>query len=353
MPVKLTQKQAEEKVKKYNKEYELISNYVNQKEKVTLRHSCGTEYQCTFKTFFEGKNQCPKCKTKKESKSTKKITEEVLVERLKKQVGEEYTYISGFTNMANKTSVFRHNTCGKEFLVAPKMFLGVKQTRCPYCSNKNRGAYLRDENYLQNILKKVSDGKDYKWLEKYNYDNKEKLEILHLTCNRSYKVRPNDFQQGYRCPYCAEEAKESKGVSKIKEILQENNVKYEIEKTYNNLKYKDNLKIDFTIGNILIEYDGSQHFSEKLSFSKESYEKTKIRDSYKNEWIKNNEYIFIRIPYDIKLDDLNFIIRSIIFNSLNEEIINKYNLYYYNPNKQIVLNEESYYTRINNNYFNE
>lgn len=354
MPPKLNQQQAEERIKNYNSEYELISKYENQNTIVTLRHSCGHEYSTKFKLFLEGSNQCPKCKTVIKGKSTKKITEQTLIDRVKEQLGSEYSYISGFTTM-DKKCTFHHNDkdCDKDFEASPKMILGVKQRRCPYCANKNRGSYLRSTKYLDNLLKKATDGKEYKWLGEYNYNNKEKIKIKHLSCNREYFVRPNDFQQGYRCPYCAEEAKESKGVSRIKEILNENNIEFKTEVTFDDLINIDNLRIDFSISNTLIEYDGSQHFSEKLAFSEESYKYTKIRDLKKNNWVKENNYKFIRIPFTVKLDDLNFIILSIVFNTLNEEIINKYNLYVYEPNNKVIYNEMSYYTDINVDYFNE
>lgn len=197
MPVKLTQQQAEQKILEFNKEYQLISKYISGIKPVMLKHSCGYEYKIgRYKSFFEGKNKCPICYPSQSNSghSTKKVTEEDLINRLKEQVNEEYSYISGFTKMDAKTSIFKHNKCGYEFLVAPKMFLGVKQTRCPICSNRNRGNYLRDENFLQKILNDCEDGNEYQWLDNYNFDNKEKLKILHKKCNRTYHVRPNDFQ---------------------------------------------------------------------------------------------------------------------------------------------------------------
>lgn len=357
MPKKLTQKQAEDNIKSlYNGEYTLISKYTKSDEKITVRHSCGKEYEINrYKDLFEGKNKCPVCypniSTKGKTRIAK-VTETELKQRILNQVGTEYSYISGFTTM-DKQCIFRHNTCGKNFSVAPKMFLGVKQTRCPDCANNNRGSYLRDDNYLQKLLDKAKDGKDYKWLGTYNYDNKEKIKIKHLICGEDYLVRPNDFQQGYRCPHCAEKELESKAVKEIKEILENNNIEYEIEIIFEDLIYKSNLKFDFKFNNIIIEYDGQQHFSEKLAWSETSYKRQKIRDKIKNEWIKNNNYLFIRIPYTINLNNLNFIILSIYYNTLNEKIISDFNLYVYDPNTKVIYNEITYYTNINTQYFNE
>ena len=348
MPKKLTQKQAEDNIKSlYNGEYTLISKYTKSDEKITVRHSCGKEYEIKrYKDLFEGSNKCPVCYPNisiKGKTRIAKVTETELKQRILNQVGTEYSYISGFTTM-DKKCIFRHNTCGKNFSVAPKMFLGVKQTRCPDCANNNRGSYLRDDNYLQKLLDKAKDGKDYKWLGTYNYDNKEKIKIKHLICGEDYLVRPNDFQQGYRCPHCAEKELESKGISKIKEILDKNNVDYKTEVTFESLKYKNSLYLDIVFNNIIIEYDGAQHF--KNNFGR-SFLEQKPRDEAKNNWAKNNNYVFIRIPYTVDIDNLNFIILSIYYNTLNEKIISDFNLYVYDPNTKVIYNEKTYYTNLN------
>ena len=58
-----------------------------------------------------------------------------------------------------------------------------------------------------------------------------------------------------------------------------------------------------------------------------------------------------RKPFNISLKDLDFIIESIINRNINEDIINNYKLYYFNPETKIVLNEKAYYNNINENYF--
>ena len=80
------------------------------------------------------------------------------------------------------------------------------------------------------------------------------------------------------------------GVQKIIEILNKNNIKYEMEKTFDTcispLGYK--LPFDFFLPkyNIIIEYDGEQHF--KLAFGENENKliKQKQYDNIKNEWCK-------------------------------------------------------------------
>lgn len=105
---------------------------------------------------------------------------------------------------------------------------------------------------------------------------------------------------------------DSKGVEKIKKILQEHNVPYENEKTFStcyprNSKYK--CRFDFFINNsYLLEYDGEQHFltgKESGFYTEEAIQKMKENDSYKNNWCKENNIPLIRIPYT-KLSSLAY-----------------------------------------------
>jgi very-short-patch-repair endonuclease len=48
--------------------------------------------------------------------------------------------------------------------------------------------------------------------------------------------------------------------------------------------------------NLLIEYDGQQHF-QKIKNDRYDYENLKKRDNFKDSWCLENNYTLIRIPY--------------------------------------------------------
>lgn len=96
--------------------------------------------------------------------------------------------------------------------------------------------------------------------------------------------------------------KESKGIRKIKELLEKNNINYTTEKTFNTCKFQDSnqpARFDFYINNeFLLEFDGIQHFKESdLNYFKDSLEKRQAHDEFKNQWCKNNNIPLKRIPY--------------------------------------------------------
>lgn len=117
---------------------------------------------------------------------------------------------------------------------------------------------------------------------------------------------------------------QSKGVVKIKQILIENNISFELEKSFDTcVSPKGNLlRFDFWVNNsYLIEYDGEQHFQpQSFGGNRSGEERLKEYQEYdkiKNQWCKENNIPLIRIPYtyleditlsDLKLDTTNFII---------------------------------------------
>ena len=93
--------------------------------------------------------------------------------------------------------------------------------------------------------------------------------------------------------------KESLGVKKIKEILENNKINFDTEYTYSDCKNINLLPFDFHFyfnnEEILIEFDGIQHFLPK--WGQEELIQTRIRDNIKNNYCKQKGIKLYRIPY--------------------------------------------------------
>lgn len=121
------------------------------------------------------------------------------------------------------------------------------------------------------------------------------------SCGKIHYATTHDLRNHYveSCGHL----QESKGVRYIKKTLDENNIRYETEKTFSDCKSpktNKSLRFDFYIPdkNLLIEYDGEQHFKERpKGFFKDSLEERQFRDRYKNEYCKQHNIPLIRIPY--------------------------------------------------------
>ena len=105
----------------------------------------------------------------------------------------------------------------------------------------------------------------------------------------------------------------SKGEALIQKILEENNIKYTKEKAFPNCRFKDTnglARFDFYLldYNIIIEYDGEQHFHKTSFYTQEQFENIQQRDKEKTQYCKENNIPLIRIPYtDYNKIDINYL----------------------------------------------
>ena len=90
----------------------------------------------------------------------------------------------------------------------------------------------------------------------------------------------------------------------INKLLEENNIKFETQKKFNNCKFKYKLAFDFYLidFNILIEYDGIQHYKPVEQFGGEkSLKYLQNNDNIKTKYCIDNNIELIRIKYNDKL----------------------------------------------------
>ena len=119
------------------------------------------------------------------------------------------------------------------------------------------------------------------------------------------------------CEWCSTD--KSIGERKIKQLLIDNGINFEVEKTFNTCRFKNSnylARFDFYVDNkYLIEFDGIQHykperFSEQITQEKalENLLINKQHDSFKDEWCLSHKIPLIRIPYtyiqDLTIEDL-------------------------------------------------
>jgi hypothetical protein len=109
----------------------------------------------------------------------------------------------------------------------------------------------------------------------------------------------------HRCPYCNKGSKgliKSAGIIKIEEYLNKENIAFQNEYTFKDCISNNNKNLFYDIFipeyNILIEYDGIQHFKPVKYFGgEEVFKKTVENDNIKDEFAKKKGIKLIRIPY--------------------------------------------------------
>lgn len=97
------------------------------------------------------------------------------------------------------------------------------------------------------------------------------------------------------------------GEKNIEQVLKENNINFQKEFSFEDLKNNKKLRFDFAIfdkqGNLyeLIEFDGRQHNNIYTPWdSNETMQDRQFRDNLKNEYCLKNNIKLIRIPYNYR-----------------------------------------------------
>jgi len=114
------------------------------------------------------------------------------------------------------------------------------------------------------------------------------------------------------CPVC----RQSKGEELISHYLDELGILYQRQKSWDECRYKKPLKFDFYIPeyNVLIEFDGEQHFRPVDHFGgQHKFIETIDRDTIKLHWTYYNGKSLIRIAY-VEVGDIEDIIDEMFDN---------------------------------------
>jgi len=297
----------QDKYPEFWEEYTLITPYINKRSKIKVKHMCGHIYEAFPRNFTDG-YRCGKC-----ANNIKIDTDEFKNRMLSidSRIWEEYKLISRYKTSDSKVE-FKHMECNHTFNMSPSSFKAGR--RCPSCYGNKRYATKEWVNIIDTQYPNIWD--KYTLLSSYR-NAKIKVYIKHNMCNKMFSIRPNDFQQGERCPYCSS----PKGERLIMLVLDNNNISYDIQKRFNNLRDASMLSYDFYIPKykMLIEYQGIQHFKPVAHFNEDYFATQNLHDDIKREYAKNNSLELLEIPYTINsymgiedniLDKISLIQRS-------------------------------------------
>ena len=260
---------------------EVLGNYVNSQTKILVRFTeCGHEEMKTPTKLLTGQ-ECGKCKGKRISRIKTK-TQDVVKQQL---LDRNLELLSEYIGSHEKILV-RNLKCGHTYMAQPNNIIN-RNSGCPVCYGHKD---------LEGFKKKIQElyPNEYSVLGNYK-NNRTKILVRHNKCGCKWEVTPKDLLRDRRCPQCIR----SKGEDYIAKFLEENKFNYKTEYRIKECKNKQALPFDFMVEingeKRLIEFDGSQHFSE--SSWKRQNSQVKINDEIKNNYCKQNNIKLLRIPY--------------------------------------------------------
>jgi hypothetical protein len=201
--------------------------------------------------------------------------------------GDLYDY-SKSVYQGNKTPVVIICKTHGEFKQSPNNHIGSKQG-CPSCyGNKKRDT----ESYIKQAQAVHGTLYDY---SKCVYVNASTKVSVGCYKHGYFEQHAGSHLAGHGCPKC----RSSFGEAKIRNLLKIWNIAFTEQKTFDGCRgCRRVLPFDFYLPeyDILIEYDGEQHFKPK--FGNDNFEKTKETDNIKTCFCADNKLYLIRIRYD-------------------------------------------------------
>lgn len=262
-----------------------LSNYKGCKKRLKIIcRDHGIFKQSPDKHFNRG-HGCPDCA------GNKRLTTEQFIMRGNKLHNFKYDYSCVVCNGTGNVVIIICKICDEVFSQTPNNHLNVGHG-CPSCSTTKK---LTTEEFK--IKSKKVHGNKYDY--SYTIYNRacNKVSILCKLCDKIFDQLPyNHFGKGYGCPSCSS----SKGEFKIREYLTKIGVTFSEQKRYIDCKLINTLPFDFYIYdlNLLIEFDGKQHYETIEHFGgEEEFITRQYCDELKNKYAHNNKIYLLRIPY--------------------------------------------------------
>lgn len=221
-------------------------------------------------------HRCPECS------KVKKLTSESFTKKGNLIFNNFYNYsLVEYKN--NKTKVCIICPIHGKFWQRPNDHLNG--CGCPKCAERGEG--LNGTLTTQEFIDKANIIHDFKYIySKTTYINSHTK--VCITCSKHgdfWQIAGNHLQ-GSICPKCAKIVNFSKMAQEIYQELIDKNIEVEKEKTFEWLKDKGLLKLDFYLPkyNIGIEVQGEQHYKAFDRFGgKQGLEDTQRRDKIKKE----------------------------------------------------------------------
>lgn len=303
----------QERVDKYYPKgvYEIVRKVKNTSYLIAYCHKHNAEFR--WRTDYIGHHiSCRKCGGERVTKG--KTLDPVVVQRnlnvtfgyISKTNTPAVEYLPDYPQKARGGyKYFRcniHNTIYEQYYGNTKGHLG-----CPYCIKVQRNTVVKGKTTYKDFIDKGRKIHHnlyvYPRADTVTYES-TRTKVM-VFCKRCESHFPVDYthhiyrSQGCKCN------QDSKGENNIKNCLEELKIPYERQyAVVGDREAEDNrFRFDFFIEkkNLLIEYDGRQHFEpvEKFGGAK-GLERNKENDAKKDEIAKTSGITLVRISYDIE-----------------------------------------------------
>jgi hypothetical protein len=275
----------------------LSTEFKTAKSNLVFKCECTNDFITTFERFrLRDKRQCNDCGFKNQlDKQSLSFSE---VKQYVKENSESILLSEQYVNTKEKLRL--KCRCGEIFYKSFEKFKSKSKT-CKKCSYED---ISKSQLFSYDFVRKYIESKGCRLIDS-DYINCESKISVECFCETNYSTTFTDFKNfnHIRCRKCTNQM--SKGEILIEEYLNNSNLLFELQYTFEDLK-ADNarhlLKFDFAIFNdnniTLVEFDGKQHYIPVDYFGGiDAFKVLQSNDARKNEYCTLNNINLIRIPY--------------------------------------------------------
>lgn len=283
--------------KKYDIEYISGNHNMLNYSIFTLKcKKCGDIYEQKLNSFKNSEHKlCNKC-----SKEIGDLKNKSSIEDFKAYIKEnsncEFHSLEYFKNV-DKSKVNLKCECGEIYSTTISYFKKSRMKCCKKCIERKTTEFINKEEMI-----------------KYINENFKDIEIIDVYCNEKsktirhkfkFKLKSGDKIKTLSFSYIYRNGINmtniSKGEIEVEKYLISTGLKYISQHTFEDLRYKDKLRIDFYIPSLKlgIEVDGIYHIERVKAFSRteEEFEIVRLKDSIKNKYFEENNLKLVRLPY--------------------------------------------------------
>lgn len=289
------------KLHKMHPDYKLLGAFTNISNKTTFECAKHHIFQMRPTSIVNDNQICPKCAL--QSRINKQImSSNIFIKNLHKKHPHIDLY-SKYTK-ASAIMAFKCNKCGHIWQTKGRNLLIKHSVGCPICREHKK------KNIKHPISKKYREKLTINFIRKLHINHPQwtliskyinRTTIISIACKHNHIftiIAENALKKKAKCPYCPT-SRISKGEHQIINYLNKHNITYEYAFKTPTCKDKAPLHFDFKIKNILIEYQGEQHYKPIKCWGGQTKLKLQQKhDQIKREWAKNNGYREIEIRYD-------------------------------------------------------
>ncbi len=281
-------------------------NYTNARTKVIITCPIHGDFEQLPYNHLIGKG-CNKCSIDRNKNSfTKSLSS--FINQSNEVHNNLYDYSKvNYVNDGTKVDII----CPKHGIFSQTPNKHLSGQGCPFCrTSRTKSTNIKKYSQLFPIKSNKIHNNFYDYSKTNYIDAKTPVDII---CPKHgiFNQIPSNHLEGHGCPKC----NRSKGEIIIENFLIKNNIIYESQKKFNDCVNKNKLSFDFWITdkNILIEFDGEQHFK-PIGFQGgyKKLEYTKKCDKIKDEYCLKQNIRLLRISYkeinnieNILVDNLN------------------------------------------------